>query len=80
MLPDWLQIVIAIIALVGPWIAGYFGVQRGMAVGIAVHSEQIKQMQTEIVILRESKHVHASRITEHEAWIEVLKTRIGING
>jgi uncharacterized protein YneF (UPF0154 family) len=77
-MPTWLGILIAVVGLIGPWIAGYFGVQRGMSVGLAVHSEQIRELQSEIARLRESKHTIAQRVTEHEAWIEVLKRRAGI--
>jgi hypothetical protein len=77
-MPIWLEILLGVGALAGPAIAGYFGVQRGMAVGMAVHSEQIKSMQSEIVSLRNAKHEHAQRISEHEAWIDVLKRRQGL--
>ena len=77
-MPIWLEILLGVGALAGPAIAGYFGVQRGMAVGMAVHSEQIRSMQSEIVMLREAKHLQASRITEHEAYLAVIKRKVGI--
>ncbi len=77
-MPTWLQITLALVALIAPWVAGYFGVQRGMAVGMAVHSEQIKSMQSEIVMLREAKHLHGWRITEHEAYLAVSKRKVGM--
>lgn len=77
-MPTWLQILCAVAALVGPWIAGYFGMRQGMAVGLAVHEAQIKALQSEVVLLREAKHLIASRVTEHEAWIDVIKNKLGL--
>lgn len=78
MIPEWLGIALAVVGLIGPWIAGYFGVQRGMTVGLAVHAVEIKELQAEVVRLRESKHIIAQRVTEHEAWLDVLKRKAGI--
>lgn len=77
-MPTWLQITLAVVALVAPWVSGFFGVQRGMSVGLAVHEEKIGAMQREIVLLRDAKHTIASRVTEHEAWIDVLKRKAGV--
>lgn len=77
-MPTGFEITLTVVALVGPWVAGYFGVQRGMAVGLAVHGTQIKELQEEVLRLRHAKHDIASRVTEHEAWIDVLKRKSGI--
>lgn len=77
-MPIWLQIALGVGALVAPWIAGYFGVMKGMSVGLAVHSEQIKSMQAEIVLLRQRFHDHASHITRHEADLSILMRKAGV--
>jgi hypothetical protein len=77
-MPTWLQYSLAVLGLLCPWVAGYFGVQRGMSVGLAVHGDQIRELQAEVLRLRESKHTIAQRVTEHEAWIDVLKRKAGV--
>lgn len=74
MLPQWLEIVLALSALAGPAVAGYLGVKAGMA----VHSEQIKQLQMEVVSLRSAKHDHASFLTRHEMDLEHIKRKLGM--
>ena len=76
--PIWLQILVSIIAVVGPWIAGYFGTVRGVEVSMAVHGEQIKALQDEVRRLREAKHEHANYLTRHEAELEILRSNAGL--
>lgn len=77
-MPIWLQILVSIIAVVGPWIAGYFGTMRGVEVSMAVHGEQIKALQEEVNRLREAKHEHAGFLTRHEAEIAILRRSAGL--
>jgi hypothetical protein len=78
-MPTWLQITLAVVALLAPWITGYFGVQSGMAVGMAVNTEQIKRLQEEVLLLRTRYHDRlAPIVTEHEAYLAVIKRKLGI--
>jgi hypothetical protein len=77
-MPIWLQALLGVTAIVGPAVAGYFGMQRGMAVGLAVHAEQIRYLQNEVSKLRDAKHAIANRVTDHEAWLTVLKNKLGM--
>lgn len=82
-MPLWLQIAFAVAAIVVPPLAAYFaakrGIVRGMEIGMAVHGEQIKSLQNEVVFLRNSKHEHAQRLTQHEAYLAVIKRKLGID-
>jgi hypothetical protein len=71
-MPAWLEILIAVVALVAPGIAGYVGVK----VGLASLSERVKAAEHEIVLLRTSKHEHAQFLTRHELDLEYLKLKI----
>jgi hypothetical protein len=78
----WLQITLAIAGIVvSPFVAysaAKRGVQRGIDIASAVHSAQIKEIQSEVVNLRHAKHEIAQRVTEHEAWLAVLRRKAGI--
>ncbi len=54
------------------------GAQKGLEIALAVHDTLLKEIQSEILKLRDAKHEHANRISEHEAWIDVLKRRQGL--
>ncbi len=54
------------------------GANRAAEKAIAVYGEQIHALRDEVVRLRDAKHQHASRITEHEAWLTVLKRKAGV--
>jgi hypothetical protein len=79
-MPLWLAIVFAVCSIVvGPWAAhtaAKRGAQRGLDIALAVHDTLIKEMQREIVMLRQAKHEHAGFLTRHEAEIEVLQRRM----
>lgn len=74
MLPNWLEILLALVALAGPFVAGYIGVR----VGTAVHAEQIRMLQLEVVALRAAKHDHAGFLTRHEMDLAHIKRQMGL--
>jgi hypothetical protein len=81
-MPVWVYIAVAaanIVASVGLalW-ASRNGANRAAEKAIAVYGEQIHALREEVVRLRDAKHVHATRLTEHEAWLSVLKHRAGV--
>lgn len=78
-MPLWLQVVVAVAALVGPWISGYFGMQKGMAVGLAVHEEKFRTLEAEVARIRARYHDRiAPMMTEHEMSIGMIKRKIGL--
>lgn len=81
-MPLWLQVTFAVCSIVVGPLVGYLsakrGAERGTAVALAVHDTLINEIKSEVAKLRDAKHLHASRITEHEAWIDVLKRKAGI--
>jgi hypothetical protein len=77
-MPIWLAIVLAVGALIGPWIAAYYGAQKGTAVAIAVGQVQIAALAEEVKSLRESRHEHAGMLTRHEMELEMLARRAGM--
>lgn len=81
-MPIWLQILLAAAAVIVSPTVTYIltkrAVARGIDTALAVHESQLKQHDREIVMLREAKHEHANRLTEHGADIYVLKRKAGL--
>lgn len=82
-MPLWLQIAFAVAAIVVPPLAAYFaakrGIVRGMEIGMAVHGEQIKRLQEEVALIRIRYHDKlAPMVSEHEAYLAVIKRKLGI--
>jgi hypothetical protein len=76
-MPVWLQIFLAITALIGPWVAAYYGAQKGTAVAIAVAEVKITALVEEVKSLRQSRHDHAGILAHHELRIEHLERKAG---
>lgn len=72
-MPAWLEILVAVVAIVGPALAGYVGVQAGLAAMKA----QLDDAREEIRKLREAKHEHAQFLTQHEMRLEMLERQSG---
>jgi len=77
-MPLWLEITLAIVALIGPWIAAYYGAQKGTAVAIAIAEVKVAALAEEVKSLRESRHEHAGMLTRHEMELELLLRRQGV--
>ncbi len=81
-MPAWLTITLAVCSIViGPLfahLAAKRGAQQGIAVSLAVLDTHIKEIQREIALLRNAKHEHANRLTEHGADLHVLKRKAGL--
>jgi hypothetical protein len=74
-MPEWLQYVAGIAALVGPFVSGYLGIRVGQA-ELRVEVEHAKE---EIRMLRHAKHEHANMLTRHEMDIGNLRHKAGMD-
>lgn len=67
-MPQWLEILVATAAVIGPAAAAYIGVQ----VGLAVAKSQIADLRDEVKILRQAKHDQAGVLTRHSLRLHLL--------
>jgi hypothetical protein len=80
----WLQVLLAIAGIVVAPILAHFAAKRGaaqgIAVGLAVHGEQIKQLQEEVSRIRARYHDRvAPMVTEHEMSLSLIRRKLGIS-
>lgn len=67
-MPQWLQVLFGIAAIVGPFLAAFAGVK----VGLAVAQAEITMLKDEVKELRKAKHEHANILTRHSLRLRLL--------
>lgn len=69
---------IPLLSLLTGVIGGVIGAYVGARVLLAEVITDMRWVKDEVVKLREAKHEHAQRITEHEMDLVVVKRRVGL--
>jgi hypothetical protein len=83
-MPVWAQVLLAIAGIVVAPILAHFAAKRGaaqgIAVGLAVHGEKIRQLEDEVARMRARYHDRiAPMVTEHEMSLSLIKSKLGIH-